>query len=67
VLQKRWEEILEGFKLICCKCGSDKVIEKSAKNKLDYIEEHIKYGEGIERKCLDCSNEAFIVYRTWLE
>lgn len=56
-----------GFRLICCQCGSDKVLEKSAKEKVDWVADRIKYGEGIQRKCQDCNNEAFIIFRTWLQ
>lgn len=56
-----------GFKLNCCQCGSDKVLEKSSKNNLDWAGDHIIYGEGIQRKCLDCNNESFIIFRTWKE
>lgn len=56
-----------GFKLICCQCGSDKVLEKSARNKLDWTGDRVEYGEGIQRKCLDCDNESFVIFRTWLQ
>ena len=56
-----------GFKLICSRCGSDKVLEKSGQSKLDWIGDQIKYGEGIQRKCLDCNNESFVIFRTWLQ
>lgn len=59
--------ILSGFKLICSQCGSDKVIEKSGKNKLDWLGKHAKYGEGLQRKCLDCDNESFVIHRTWFQ
>jgi hypothetical protein len=55
------------FKVICCQCGSDKVIERSARNQLDRIDERVKYGEGIQRMCLDCSNESFNIFKTWTE
>lgn len=58
---------LGGFRLICGNCGSDKVIEKSGRNKLDWVADKVKYGEGIQRKCTDCSNEEFIIFRTWLQ
>jgi len=58
---------LGGFRLVCCQCGSNKILEKSAKAKLDWVADRIKYGEGIERKCLDCNNEAFVIFKTWLE
>ncbi|MFZ5969204.1 MAG: hypothetical protein ACOYVK_18770 [Bacillota bacterium] len=56
-----------GFRLVCGQCGSDKVIEKSAKNKLEWLGGRGKYGEGIQRKCLDCDNESFIIFRTWVK
>lgn len=59
--------ILNGFRLICCQCGSDNVLEKSGKRKLDCKGNSIVLGEGVERKCLDCSNESFVFFRTWLE
>ena len=58
---------MNGFRLICCRCGSANVIEKSGKRKLDCQGDRIKLGEGIERKCLDCSNETFVIFRTWDE
>lgn len=56
-----------GFRLVCRQCGSDKVIEKSSRSKLDWSADRIKYGEGIKRICLDCNNEAFIIFKTWLQ
>ncbi|PAB59846.1 hypothetical protein [Anaeromicrobium sediminis] len=56
-----------GFKIICSQCGSDKVIEKSGKNKIDRLGKRVKYAEGIERQCLDCDNESFVIHRTWCE
>lgn len=58
---------MPGFKLICSRCGSENVIEKSGQTKLDWVGDRAKYGEGIQRKCLECDNEAFIIFRTWLE
>lgn len=55
------------FKLVCCQCGSDKVIEKNGQNKLDWVGDRIEFGEGIERQCLECSNESFVIFRTWLQ
>lgn len=54
-----------GFKLICSECGSDKIIEKNQRNKLFWLRGPVKYGEGIQRKCLDCDNESFVIYKTW--
>ncbi|MDF2522972.1 MAG: hypothetical protein K0R31_613 [Clostridiales bacterium] len=59
--------ILSGFRLICGECGSDKTLEKSGKAKLDWVGDRPKYGEGIQRKCLKCKNESFVIFRTWLE
>ncbi|GAB6086019.1 hypothetical protein [Alkaliphilus crotonatoxidans] len=56
-----------GFKVICSNCGSEKVIEKSEKNKLDWVGDKVKYGQGIQRKCLYCNNQSFIINKTWLE
>lgn len=55
------------FKIICCQCGSDKIVEKSASRKLDWAGDRIEYGEGIQRKCLDCDNESFSFFRTWMK
>ena len=59
--------ILGGFKVVCCRCGSDNVLEKSGKSRLDWTGDRIEYGEGIQRRCQDCSNEAFVIFRTWLQ
>ncbi len=53
--------------MVCGQCGSDIILEKSGKVKLDWTGERIKYGEGVQRKCLNCNNEAFIIFRTWLQ
>jgi hypothetical protein len=58
---------LGGFKLICSQCNSDNVLEKSEMKKLDWSGERAKYGEGIQRKCLDCNNETFVIFKTWLQ
>lgn len=58
---------LSGFKLTCSRCGSEKILEKSGENRLDWLGERVKYGEGIQRKCLHCNNESFIIFRTWLQ
>lgn len=57
--------ILGGFKLVCGQCGSDKVVQKSARKKLHEAKGCVIYAEGVERKCMDCSNESFVVHRTW--
>ncbi|KUO77698.1 MAG: hypothetical protein APF77_13225 [Clostridia bacterium BRH_c25] len=54
-----------GFKLICSQCGSDKVLEKSSENKLDWIGDKAVYGEGIQIRCTECDNEEFMIFRTW--
>ncbi len=59
--------MVDGFKVICVKCGSDKILEKSGKNTLDWVGDCAKIGEGIQRKCLDCDNESFIIFKTWLK
>jgi len=58
---------LIGFRLVCGNCGSDSVLEKSGHKLLDCIEDRARYGEGIQRKCLDCRNEEFIIFRTWVD
>ncbi len=55
------------FKVICCQCGSDKIIEKSEKRVVDNTGNHIVYGEGIQRRCQDCSNEDFSIFKTWAQ
>lgn len=57
---------MTGFRLLCGNCGSDNVLEKSGQRMLDSIEDRAKYGEGIQRKCLDCKNEDFIIFKTWI-
>lgn len=59
--------ILGRFRLICCKCGSDKILEKCSINKVDCEGTHIIYGECIQRRCLDCDNEEFSIFKTWTE
>jgi len=56
-----------GFKLICCQCGSDKVLEKSGDKKISCNDDGSVYAEGIHRKCTECSNEAFILVRSRLK
>lgn len=56
-----------GFQLTCGKCHSDMVLEKIGHKQLDWVADRIKYGEGIQRKCLNCNNEDFIIFRTWLQ
>lgn len=58
---------MSGFKVICGKCGSDNIVEKSGKNTLDWVRDRPKIGEGIQRKCMDCDNESFVIFRTWLK
>lgn len=55
------------FKLLCCKCGSDNVLEKSGRDKIDCEGGRAVHGEGIQRRCQDCDNEEFHIYRTWTE
>lgn len=59
--------ILNGFKLICCQCGSDNIVENIDKSRLFKLGKHIKYKVGIQRKCLDCDNESFVIHKTWLQ
>lgn len=56
-----------GFRVVCGKCGSDNIVEKSGRNKLDWVGDSVKYGEGIQRKCIECDNESFTIFRTWLQ
>lgn len=58
---------MSDFRLVCCQCGSDLVLEKSGLKKLDWIGDRVKHGQGIQRKCLNCNNESFIIFKTWLE
>lgn len=58
---------MSGFKLVCCNCGSANIVEMSGRKKLDWNGKRIKYGEGIERKCLGCSNESFEIFKTYLQ
>ena len=53
------------FKLICIQCGSDNVLEKTRREVLELQDGKNKYAEGVQRKCLDCSSEAFSIFRTW--
>jgi len=55
------------FKVVCCQCKSDNVLEKYSRNRLDWVGGRIKYGEGIQRKCTECDNESFMIFRTWEE
>ncbi len=56
-----------GFKLVCGQCGSDIILEKSGRCKLDWTGQRFKYGEGIQRKCINCNNESFIIFKTWVQ
>lgn len=58
---------MAGFRLICGNCGSDQVLEKSARKRLDFFSGRVKYGEGIQRKCNECHNEDFIALKTRME
>lgn len=55
------------FKVVCCRCGSANVLEKSAIDEIDRDEAVVVYGEGIRRRCQECDNEEFRIYRTWKE
>lgn len=57
---------MTGFRLICGNCGSDSVLEKSAYKILDRLTGSVKYAEGLQRKCLGCNNEEFILFKTGL-
>lgn len=56
-----------GFKSICCKCGSNNILEKSGQKMLDWIGDSAIYGEGIQRKCTECDNESFVIFKTWVQ
>jgi len=54
------------FKLICGKCGSVNVLEQSEKKKLGKEGANIIYGKGVQRKCTECDNEDFVIFKTWV-
>lgn len=58
---------MKGFKLICCKCGSDKVLEMSSESTLDWAGDSAIQGEVLKRKCTECRNEDFVVLKTWIQ
>lgn len=53
------------FKVVCAKCGSVYVLEKSGWSMLNSNVDSAIYGEGIQRKCTECDNEDFVIFRTW--
>jgi hypothetical protein len=53
------------FRIICSECGSDKILEKSSQTVLSSEGNSYIYGEGIQRKCIECSNESFVIFKTW--
>ena len=55
------------FKVICNECGSENIMERSQNINVEKIGKHIKCAQGIQRKCLECSNEGFMIFKTWLE
>lgn len=55
------------FKLICCQCGSDNIVERSGDKRLDCIGDSTVHAEGIQRKCTNCNNEAFVIIRTQVQ
>ena len=55
------------FKLICGKCGSINVLEKSGDNILEQKSDSVIYGKGIHRKCTECDNEDFVIFKTWVQ
>ncbi len=55
------------FKLVCCKCGSDNILEKSGVRRLVQGQEGCVHGEGIERLCTECNNEDFFITKTWVK
>lgn len=52
--------------MICANCGSDKVLEMSGREKIDWSAGRIKYGLGLHRHCTECNNSDFIIMRTVL-
>jgi hypothetical protein len=56
---------MKGFRVVCCQCGSENVMEKSSSEVLELADGEIKHGEGIRRMCNDCGNESFIIVKTW--
>ena len=65
--RKKGEIDLGKFKLTCGRCGSDKVLEKSARDEIARDGALVIYGEGIRRRCQDCDNEEFYIHKTWKE
>lgn len=55
------------FKVVCGKCGSVYVLEKSSENILDSKGNRVIRGEGIQRKCIECDNEDFVIFKTWVQ
>ena len=55
------------FKLICGRCGSNYVLEKSGVVRLTQVQGGYVYGEGMQRLCTECSNEDFIISKTWVK
>jgi hypothetical protein len=55
---------MDGFKIICCKCGSDKIVEKCENQVLELKGNKIFIGEGISIKCIECSNKDFLLLKT---
>jgi RNase P subunit RPR2 len=52
------------FKVTCYKCGSDNILEKSGRARLERKGNRIIYGEGVQRRCQDCDNEELYILRT---
>lgn len=55
------------FRLVCGKCGSINVLEKSGWSILDRKGDFEIYAEGIQRKCTECDNEDFVIFRTQMQ
>ncbi|MHB1391692.1 MAG: hypothetical protein ACYCYE_01175 [Clostridia bacterium] len=55
------------FRLVCGKCGSVYVLEKSSENILDRNGDKVIRGEGIQRKCTECDNEDLVIFKTWMQ
>lgn len=58
---------MKGFKLICCNCGSDKVLERNNESTLDWAGDTAILGEILQRKCTECDNEDFTILKTWMQ
>lgn len=58
---------MNGFRLICCKCGCANIMERTAESTLEWAGDSALQGEIIQRKCIECDNEDFVILRTWIQ